>query len=233
MPTIEITEEQLERLEAVRAEVEEALAGPYGTVPTSGAVEYLLDTYTPPDESGVDAGGATEAAPVEDRPQERNDGGLAAIDPIGSAKAAALERSGYKSVDDLKAASIADLTEVEGIGETLATRILEAVSSDDAGGEPDETNADETNADETNADGNPGDATSGTRTVVSGGTPTPGNDGAGTTRLNAMMNLLDQHADKWNESEGDEPYEVELPDGSTETARTKDDVRGLLFRHYG
>jgi hypothetical protein len=223
MPTIEITEEQLERLEAVRAEVEEALAGPYGTVPTSGAVEYLLDTYTPPDKSGVDAGGATEAASVEDRPQERNDGGLAAIDPIGSAKAAALERSGYKSVDDLKTASIADLTEVEGIGETLAARILEAVSSDDAGGEPDETNA----------DGNPGDATSGTRTVVSGGTPTPGNDGAGTTRLNAMMNLLDQHADKWNESGGDEPYEVELPDGSTETARTKDDVRGLLFRHYG
>ncbi|MFC7176684.1 hypothetical protein [Halosegnis marinus] len=47
-----------------------------------------------------------------------------------------------------------------------------------------------------------------------------------------MMNLLDEHDDKWRESGGDEPYEVDLPDGSTETARTQDDVRGLLFRHY-
>lgn len=44
--------------------------------------------------------------------------------------------------------------------------------------------------------------------------------------------LLEEHDDKWQQASGDEPYEVELPDGSTESARTKDDVRQLLFRHY-
>jgi hypothetical protein len=50
--------------------------------------------------------------------------------------------------------------------------------------------------------------------------------------LNEMMNLLDTHDDKWGEASGDERYAVELPDGSTETARTKDDVKALLFDHY-
>jgi hypothetical protein len=44
--------------------------------------------------------------------------------------------------------------------------------------------------------------------------------------------LLDDNADKWREGGSDEPYEVDLPDGTTETVRTKDDVRGLLFKHY-
>lgn len=50
--------------------------------------------------------------------------------------------------------------------------------------------------------------------------------------LNAMLNLLDTHDDKWGEGNGDDRYQVELPDGSTEGARTKDDVRALLFKHY-
>ncbi|MFB6301405.1 MAG: hypothetical protein ABEH78_00875 [Haloferacaceae archaeon] len=62
-----------------------------------------------------------------------------------------------------------------------------------------------------------------------GGTVT-GDDDA---ELDAMMNLLDEHGDRWRESSAsDARYEVELPDGTTEHARTKDDVRGLLFRHY-
>lgn len=47
-----------------------------------------------------------------------------------------------------------------------------------------------------------------------------------------MMNLLEDHADKWRPGEDDVGYEVDLPDGSTETARTKDDVKAILFRHY-
>ncbi len=50
--------------------------------------------------------------------------------------------------------------------------------------------------------------------------------------LNEMLDLLDTHSDKWGSSNGDARYEVELPDGSVESARTKDDVRALLFRHY-
>jgi hypothetical protein len=47
-----------------------------------------------------------------------------------------------------------------------------------------------------------------------------------------MMNLLSAHDDKWREASGDARYEVDLPDGNVESARTKDDVRALLFKHY-
>jgi hypothetical protein len=57
-------------------------------------------------------------------------------------------------------------------------------------------------------------------------------DDADNAMLNEMMNLLDTHDDKWGESDGDERYAVELPDGTTEQVRTKDDVKALLFDHY-
>ncbi|AFZ71511.1 hypothetical protein [Natronobacterium gregoryi] len=51
--------------------------------------------------------------------------------------------------------------------------------------------------------------------------------------LDEMMSLLETHDDKWNESSSEDArYEVELPDGSTEEAQTKDDVRALLFKNY-
>ena len=52
------------------------------------------------------------------------------------------------------------------------------------------------------------------------------------SRLNAMMSLLDTHEDKWREGDGEARYEVDLPDGETATAQTKDDVRALLFKNY-
>jgi hypothetical protein len=59
-----------------------------------------------------------------------------------------------------------------------------------------------------------------------------GDSGGDDAMLNEMMNLLDTHDDRWGESSGDERYAVELPDGSTEHVRTKDDVKALLFKHY-
>ncbi len=47
-----------------------------------------------------------------------------------------------------------------------------------------------------------------------------------------MLSLLDTHSDKWHSADGDARYEIELPDGSVESARTKDDVRATLFKHY-
>ncbi|MCL9813440.1 hypothetical protein [Natranaeroarchaeum aerophilus] len=55
---------------------------------------------------------------------------------------------------------------------------------------------------------------------------------SGEDRLSAMMSLLDTHDDKWRETEGDARYEVDLPDGTTENAGTKDDVRAVLFKNY-
>lgn len=52
-------------------------------------------------------------------------------------------------------------------------------------------------------------------------------------RLNSVMSLLKDNADVWRETDsGEEKYEVDLPDGGTERARTKDDVRAVLFKHY-
>ena len=66
-------------------------------------------------------------------------------------------------------------------------------------------------------------------TVDGGATAEP----AGGDRLAAMMNLVDDHADKWEQTDAEGgKYAVTLPDGSTEQVRTKDDVRALLFKHY-
>lgn len=57
--------------------------------------------------------------------------------------------------------------------------------------------------------------------------------GGGADRLNAMMQLLETHEDRWDEVDSDQgKYAVTLPDGETEHVRTKDDVRALLFQHY-
>ncbi len=51
--------------------------------------------------------------------------------------------------------------------------------------------------------------------------------------LDRMMNLLETHDDKWEESPAaDYRYRVELADGGTEDVQTKDDVKAILFREY-
>ncbi|WP_323676376.1 hypothetical protein [Halorubellus sp. PRR65] len=63
--------------------------------------------------------------------------------------------------------------------------------------------------------------------------PTPEPEGDGDDRLNAMMNLLDTHDDKWREaSKEDARYEIDMPDGRTEYVQTKDDVRAHIFKNY-
>ncbi|MDX1745508.1 MAG: hypothetical protein R3324_06185 [Halobacteriales archaeon] len=55
-----------------------------------------------------------------------------------------------------------------------------------------------------------------------------------TDRLNAMMQLLETHDDKWEESDSENArYVVHLPDDGEEHVQTKDDVRAVLFKHYG
>ena len=83
-------------------------------------------------------------------------------------------------------------------------------------------------------DGDDGPTASGTpspgseETVEESMSATPDPSGG----LDGMLNLLERHDDKWQEASGDERYEVELEDGSVETARTKDDVKAILFEHY-
>ncbi|MFC4406059.1 hypothetical protein [Haloarchaeobius iranensis] len=77
-------------------------------------------------------------------------------------------------------------------------------------------------------------ADGGTTSASSSPMPDPSDGGEeGDDRLNAMMNLLDTHEDKWREaSKEDARYEVDMPDGTTQYVQTKDDVRAHLFKNY-
>lgn len=56
---------------------------------------------------------------------------------------------------------------------------------------------------------------------------------SGDDRLDAMLNLLETHTEKWGETPSERGrYEVQLPDGELEVVQTRDDVRAVLFKHY-
>ncbi|MFY4815400.1 50S ribosomal protein L32e, partial [Haloarcula sp. AONF1] len=79
------------------------------------------------------------------------------ISGVGPSKADALREAGYETVEDVKAASQSELSEVDGVGNALAARIkadvggLEVDEEADAEieDETDEEEADEADADET------------------------------------------------------------------------------------
>ncbi|WP_435099138.1 hypothetical protein [Halarchaeum sp. P4] len=94
-----------------------------------------------------------------------------------------------------------------------------------------ETEANEAGADDIGAtdeaDDGSGEADAANATDESAA-PSPGG-----SPLQQMMQLLEENDDVWEEVDSnDGKYAVELPDGTTEYARTKDDVRALLFKHY-
>ncbi|KAB7513940.1 hypothetical protein DM867_09115 [Halosegnis rubeus] len=90
------------------------------------------------------------------------------------------------------------------------------------------TGADTTASDDDSPDEDePSDGGSGTD-----GNPGSGESGGGIGAGPGMLNLLEDHEEKWREADGDARYEVDLPDGSTETARTRDDVKAILFKHH-
>ena len=170
MPEIEITEDQQEYLEDLRAELEADIVGPYGHVRISDAVQYLIDDH---------------------------DGRL----------------------DDVFEESTGDVE----AGEADDEDTNEADAEDDA----DETDT-EDGADETDTE----DDADETDTEDDGDEDADEDEQGGEDRLSAMMSLLDTHDDKWRETDGDARYEVDLPDGTTEDAPTKDDVRAVLFKNY-
>jgi hypothetical protein len=89
----------------------------------------------------------------------------------------------------------------------------DANTTDDAPGASAPTAPDATSADASEAGGE-------STASASGGLPS------------GPMNLLADHEDVWREGSGEARYEVELPDGSVAEARTRGDVRALLFEHY-
>jgi len=149
-----------------------------------------------------------------------NDGGSAAVGgesgPESAGESASQNESGAQAASepaspDGAADSVGEANDIESDDESDESATEEATT--DAGEESSAVNAS-------------GQSSSTTTTTQS----TPGGSGGGL--LGKANQLLREHDDKWREGAGDMPYEVDLPDGSTETARTKDDVRKLLFQNY-
>ncbi|MFO7926940.1 helix-hairpin-helix domain-containing protein [Natronomonas sp.] len=210
MPDLSVSDAQLERLEEIAVELEAVYVGDYGSVRPADALEYLLDTYTSPDADANDEANAdTSDAAIES---------LTAIDGVGEVTATALVSAGFESVAAVRDADPEALAEVDGIGPEQAIDIAAAAATI---GEA-EAEAEAANGSDSGDDGE-GDAGD-------------GRDGAGAESpedtLQQAMSLLDAHDDRWRESDGEEPYEVDLPNGSTTGVRTKDDIKRLIFKHW-
>lgn len=275
MPTLEITDEQRERIEALRADIADHHAGAYAAVGTTETLSYLLDLADAVDDpdrsadperlSGDHDGSGADAPDDETLPFER--------ETVRSALASRNRRHGdpddadrmdlYTIAAEFDVTGRSEMTKdelVEGIldaaaraatdpfaavgvdldrGADAADETRGADDGDSAGGDASDPDGDA----EDDASGGPADDAPDSDTTDDSpdadetaddtdDAPGAAASDAGSSQLNAMMNLLDTHDDKWRDGDGDARYEVELPDGRVETARTKDDVRALLFRHY-
>ncbi len=119
---------------ALAARIKSAVGGLEVDEETDAEVEDESDE----DDAEVEADDEDEATDLED------------ISGVGPSKADALREAGYESIEDLQAASQAELAEIEGVGNALAARIkadvggleveeeAEAEVEDEAEPEPDE-----------------------------------------------------------------------------------------------
>ncbi|QUJ74468.1 hypothetical protein [Haloarcula marismortui] len=225
MPEIEITDTQQADLTAIQEDLEDAFIETYGHIRTQDVVDYLLDTYTPPDQLEGEQGLS--------RPD---------YERIASAEYPELQRIASE-VSEVPGSGI-DADEMRGkllsaLGTSeLATRLadVESETKADEGDKEGATGPDNSadaagdghDSTQTDTSGQAGPAPD---TVETGDAAEP-NNAPGDT-LSVANRLLTEHDEKWTRSnETDEPYEVTLPDGSTVSARTKDDVRKLLFQNY-
>ena len=217
MHQLDVTDDQLAYLESVRATLESEYLGPYGHVTTQDALQFLIDVHesTDPDLPSVD-GGAVEG------------GGLGAGDPgVEATNGVATETPDPEDPAEQAGDAAEEVVETDDADD--------ADDLDDADGTDDTKEGDdESEASDEESDG--GEDETGTEADASDGADEDGSsfdeDTGDNDRLQAMMNLLETHDDKWREGDGEARYEIDLPDGSTETVQTRDDVRAVLFKNY-
>jgi len=207
MPELFITDDQDAFLEELRAEIANDVVGQYGRVRKQDALQYLIDNSLDGldlevDPEGVDYDPDEVEDHVDEPAPEATDGGAVTEPPAG-------DGSADGSSADAEA----------GAATTGADGADAADAGGDGAGDDGTARADAAAGD----DADDGGAT--------GGGPTP--SGGGDDMMDAMLNLLDEHDDKWRKADTAETkYEVELPDGDTETVQTKDDVKAVLFKQY-
>jgi hypothetical protein len=224
MPAISISDDQRERLRWIQRRLGDDVE--YGHVRPRDALEYLLDRFDEADDEPAASEAVTSGSePGRESSVEREPG----EDPetastVGNAFG---ETAGFAVVNG----GGVNVVEKNGVaGET--TDGTDEDDHDGAGEGEDGTESDDGDAGQ--ADGDTDGAAS--DEALDGDDGADGDasaDADDEARLSSVMSLLDDHDDRWSEaSGGEEKYEVDLPDGTTERARTKDDVRALLFQHY-
>lgn len=206
MPEIVVTDDQLETIDQLREELAAAFVDTYGHIRQQDVIAYLLDTYTPPNEQGADVF-------------------VDGADPISTATYPELQQVATEVPDvsgsgidaaEMRGELVAELGTIE-----LARRLVELDEEKEG---PNENSS--------GSDGSAESMPTETDTSSNGSGSSATNTG-GTDPLSGTHRLLDQHSEKWRHADsGEEPYEVDLPDGGVTSARTKDDVKQLLFRHY-
>ncbi len=232
MPTLEITDEHAERIDTLREEIESAHAGPYARVKTSDVISYLLDlaeTVEDPDRTGEIT--STEQSTRTSFPRKELRHQLEQRNR---------QHSDPEEAEELDLYTIAERYDITGRSEMAKAELIDAivdrleelyhnplalVELPFPGAESTTANATEKQSAE------PSSEPAKTSSATASDTESTAS-GEDDEQLNAMLSLLDTHEEKWREASGDARYEVTLPDGSTEQARTKDDVRALLFKHY-
>jgi len=240
MPRITISDDQADALEALRTDIDREV-GPYGHVRPRDALQFLLDEHAGDDGSGREAG-ATQSAPgTAAESDDAVDG--SETDRLERAIEAELEPMSYQELQHL--AGRTDGVEPKGKQPELRGRLAASVAASvrdellDEAPDSDTDPADDDGADDDGAD-DLGTPDTGSENGDAGDGPVPDeastghDDGIGAPDpLQRARRLLDDHEDQWREVNDDRAkYEVTLPDGRTEPARTKDDVRALLMKHY-
>ncbi|RLM59415.1 hypothetical protein DVK02_01310 [Halobellus sp. Atlit-31R] len=243
MPEIPVTDEQQATIDEISGDIADAYVDTYGHVRTRDVVQYLLDTYTPPEELDRPGAEAYEriataefpalqqiAADVDEVPGSGIDADTMRGKLVGELGVAEVARR-LEAVDPERTAEAVDGAEEDGsTGDAGAESAVEDESASAAAPASEATSESESESDAADpddsgesTDGDPEESGESTRSA------TPSDPGS---LLSTANRLLDAHDDKWRKSAGDAPYEVDLPDGTTAQARTKDDVRQLLFKHY-
>lgn len=240
MPSIEITDDQHDRITALREEIAASHADSYTSVTVPDIVAYLLDladTVEDPDrqadsEAILPATTTNDTEPVAETEDARSF-------PREQIKTCLQERNRQNtdsnSDEPMDLYSIAAVYDISGRSNMtkaeLVTAILEVIErryTDPLAPVDIEFPNSDSSADATSADA----ATEPNTTNADSPSTDSSDDNGGDRQLNAMLSLLETHSDKWQSADGDARYEVKLPDGSVESARTKDDVRATLFKHY-
>lgn len=245
MDQIELTASQQDRLDSLQSHLENQ-AGSYATVTPQDIIDYLLDIVTAVDDPNPQS---AELSPTPSTDTARQPFPEQAIREQLTARR--LNHSDPDAADTMDLYTIAVAFEISGRSSMQKAELIDAIIAtakqqytnpfadvdlDFSVGHSSDTDLVETSTkadtDDNAPDGGDSGADDSADSSTEGSSADGDADNDDSGQLNAMLNLLETHDDKWRTADGDARYEVELPDGSIESARTKDDVRATLFKNY-